>query len=273
MALAARDDDGQHIVVAFPGGGMLEAVTHRAAVHSGTTMKLVGSQALVEAVIKWLSPNPPGPLTDLVYDRKELLSPGILLWADIEPGTPSGFGPSAMPPNWIGATVATCYPPPKGSAGPRGPGTETGIPPFPPGSSVIRVAHPAYLVATAPVTAESSLLRPGRVVDLVVTSHVVTLGYPTIVSMTWTDVYRMVLQTAGTVTFPGIIVATGRVPTSPPPPASSWAQEVAKFMTYQPRGSKGAPAVFELQVSGISAATRICYFDAMFPGSPALRCQ
>src|SRR6266436_8164511 len=124
IALAARDDDGQHIVVAFPGGGMLEAVTHRAAVHSGTTMKLVGSQALVEAVIKWLSPNPPGPLTDLVYDRKELLSPGILLWADIEPGTPSGFGPSAMPPNWIGATVATCYPPPKGSAGPRGPGTE-----------------------------------------------------------------------------------------------------------------------------------------------------
>ena len=44
-------------------------------------------------------------------------------------------------------------------------------------------------------------------------------------------------------------------------------------MTYQPRGSKGAPVVFELQVSGISAATRICYFDAMFPGSPVLRCQ
>jgi hypothetical protein len=205
----------------------------------------------------------------LPLNKAILLSPDRLVWGKVEPGpTPSGFGQQSAPPNWVSATVATCYVAPAGSAGPAGPGTETGIPPFPPGSAVRRVPTPAYLVSVTPVTVQSSLLGAGRMVQLLATNYVVTLGSGSLLSMTWTDVYQMVAPTSGLVTFPGVIVATGRVPLSPPPVNSTWEAEVAKRLTGAP--GAGAPLDLELRVEGITVATRSMRFNAQFPGSPAV---
>ena len=67
-------------------------------------------------------------------------------------------------------------------------------------------------------------------VQLLTTNYVVSLG-GNILSMTWTDVYQIAAPSNGPITFPGVIVATGRVPVGPAPANTSWEAEVAK-----PRG-------------------------------------
>jgi hypothetical protein len=263
----AGDDEAHHVLLLFPGGGAIQATGRYGAPLSTRGLPLaVPLSSLAEAVMTWSSPAIP---VAIPLDRARLLNPYVFPWGTIEPGAaPTGFGPSSRPPNWMSATVATCYPPPAGSYGPNGPGTESGVPPFPPGSEVLRISHPAYLLSVTPVVVDSSLLRSGRTVQLVVTSFVVTIGYPTILSMTWTDVYQQVAPGDGPLTFPGVIVATGRVPTSPPPANSSWGAEVAKRLTGT--AGRGAALDLELRVGGLTVATRSMRFNALYPGSPVV---
>jgi len=168
-------------------------------------------------------------------------------------------------------TGSGSYPPGSKVGPPTGAGMESGWVPFPPGTDVRRGAFPSYIQSVTPVTVTSTVSMVGRVVQLRVTSHVVTIGIPTILSMTWTDVYQIVPQVAGPVTFPGVIVATGRVPTTPPAPTTSWAAEVQKRFT-SPTG-RGAPTRFELRLDGIWITDKTCEYLGRFPGSPELRCQ
>ncbi len=283
------EKDGRYVMILLPGGAALQASGWSGA--SGPPPRTMGSPptgGLVEAVLKWL---PPSVVTALPFDRSIVIKPWKMIWGSIQPGpSPTGFGPSSIPSNWIGATVATCFVPPAGSAMPIGTGTgtssyppgsyvgppigagmESGFVPFPPGSAVRRGAFPSYIQSVTPVTVTSSVSMVGRAVQLHVTSHVVTIGIPTILSMTWTDVYQIVPQANGPVMFPGVIVATGRVPTTPPAPTTSWPAEVQKRLT-SPTG-RGAPTVFELRLDGITITERTCEFLGRFPGSPELRCQ
>ncbi len=277
----------RHILMLFPGGAALQAHGWRGS--PPRTMGLPAAGSLVEAVLKWLPPSL--VTTALPFDRSFLLNPWFMIWGTVQPGSsPTGFGPSNVPPNWIGATVATCDVPPAGSAMPIGTGTgggsyppgskvgppigagmQSGYVPFPPGSAVLRGAFPSYIQSVTPVKVTSTVSMVGRVVQLHVTSHVVTIGVPTILSMTWTDVYQIVPQAAGPVMFPGVIVATGRVPTTPPAPTTSWPAEVQKRFT-SPTG-RGAPTVFELRLDGVWITDRTCEYLGRYPGSPELRCQ
>ena len=271
----------------FPGGAALLAIGWS----GGSPPRTMSDPtvSLAEAVFHWLPPSLVA--APLPFDKSFLLQPWVMIWGTIEPGlSPTGFGPSNVPPNWFNATVATCEVPPAGSAMPIGTGTgsgsyppgskvgpptgagmESGWVPFPPGTDVRRGAFPSYIQSVTPVTVTSTVSMVGRVVQLRVTSHVVTIGIPTILSMTWTDVYQIVPQVAGPVTFPGVIVATGRVPTTPPAPTTSWAAEVQKRFT-SPTG-RGAPTRFELRLDGIWITDKTCEYLGRFPGSPELRCQ
>jgi hypothetical protein len=281
------EKEEQHVMILLPGGGALHTIGWSRSPGTATRpLSFPTTAGIVEAVLKWL---PPSLVSALPFDRGILLNPLRMIWGSIQPGSsPTGFGPSSIPPNWISATVATCYVPPAGSAWPApsgtgsyppgshvgppsGAGMESGYVPFPPGSAVRRGAFPSYIQSVTPVTVTSSVSMMGRAVQLHVTSHVVTIGIPTILSMTWTDVYQIVPQADGPVTFPGVIVATGRVPTTPPAPTTSWPAEVQKRLT-SPTG-RGAPTVFELRLDGITVTTRTCEFLGRFPGSPEVRCQ
>ncbi|MFN2432504.1 MAG: hypothetical protein ABR599_06755 [Gemmatimonadota bacterium] len=270
LALNLAGSEGeQHVMMLFPKGSLVQATGRSASRGRTPAESFMTTADLLEAVLEW---QPPSLQEPLPFDKRILLSPWKQIWGTIQPGaSPTGLGPSSVPPHWVSATVATCYPPPAGSYGPGGPGTESGVPPFPPGSEVRRGAFPSYIQSVTPVTVSSSASMVGRVLRLHVTSHVVTLGIPTILSMTWTDVYQIVPQASGPVTFPAVIVATGRVPTTPPAPTMTWPAEVQKRLT-SPSG-RGAPTEFELRLDGIWITTRICEYLGRFPGSPELRCQ
>ncbi|MBA2566114.1 MAG: hypothetical protein H0V09_11955 [Gemmatimonadetes bacterium] len=268
----APEDDGGQILLSHPGGCALWAMKPgETPSRAERAHRALGATTLAEAVLKWQPVTAVGPLP---FDKSLLsqvwrVSPKAV--GTIEPGaSPSGFGPSNIPPYWISAAVSTQYVPPAGSYGGGGPGTASGVPMSPPGTEVRRGAFPGYLISVTPVMVASSLSIAGRLVRLLVTSHVIDIGFPTILSTTWTDVYQLVPQGGGPATFPEVIVATGHVPTTPPAPNTTWAAEVAKRLTAA--AGSGAPTLFELQVDGITIAERICRYNARFPQSPELLC-
>ena len=252
------EGEERHVLLMFPGGTAVSSVgliRGRADARAAASLPIpMVAEHVVTKAMRMFG--------ELPFERSMLTSPSTrALWGTIEPGlSPSPFFPPAgMPPHWIGATVATAY------GGPGQPGQPT-----PPGSPVRRGAFPGYLVSVTPVTADWPLSMVGRVVQLHVTSHVISLGLPTILFATWTDVYQVVPQTTGPVSFPEVIVATGRVPAVPAPPGTSWSIEVAKRFTSA--SGQGAPTGFELRVDGVTVGTRDCQFKGAFPGSPALSC-
>jgi hypothetical protein len=185
----------------------------------------------------------------------------------IEPGTsPTPFAPQTFPPNWVRSTVVTCYVPPAGSYGPGGPGTASGVPVFAPGSEVRRGPYPGYIVSTTPVRVFCPGSEAGQMVELRVTAHVASLGIPTILSMTWQDVYRIVPAVDGPVDFPGVIVATGRTPVTPPPPGVSYTAQVQAQLTSAT--GYGVPIVFDLYMNGNWLASRQMGYYASYPGGP-----
>ena len=189
------------------------------------------------------------------------------LFGTIEPGTsPTPFAPQTFPPNWVRSSVVTCHVPPKGSYGPGGPGTASGEPVFPPGTEVRRGPYPGYLVSTTAVRATCPGSEAGKVIELRVTAHVATIGIPTILSMTWQDIYRVIPAVDGPVDFPGVIVATGRVPPSPPPPGVSYVAQVQARLTSAT--GFGVPTVFDLYVEGNWVASRTMGYYASYPGGP-----
>jgi hypothetical protein len=250
------EKDERHVLVLLPGGAALWS-SGSIGTREADSPTTVSTSAIAEHILYKHG----SMFGVLPFDRSLLSSSSSKpLWGTIEPGdSPSSFGPGGVPPHWISATVATSY------GGPGQPGQ-----PSPTGSPVRRGPFPGYIVSVTPATVNWPLSMTGRVVQLHVTSHIVSVGLPTVLFMTWTDVYQMVPQTFGPVTFPGVIVATGHVPTRPPAPGTSWPAEVAKMFTSS--SGQGAPTEFELRVEGVTVATRSCQFQGRFPGTPALSC-
>ncbi len=162
--------------------------------------------------------------------------------------------------------MVTCYVPPAGSYGPGGPGTASGVPVFAPGTEVRRGPYPGYIVSTTPVRVTCPGSEAGKVVELRVTEHVATIGVPTILSMTWQDIYRIVPAVDGPVDFSGVIVATGRFPPTPPPPGVNYTAQVQARLT-SPTGF-GVPVVFDLYLDGAWIASREMGYYASYPGGP-----
>ena len=191
-----------------------------------------------------------------------------LNWGKVLPTTPAApFVPASFPPNWVSTKVVTCEVPPAGSYGPGGPGTASGISPFQPGEVVLRGPFKGYYVSTTDVIATFSggLLLAGKAVELLVTAHVVSIGYPTILSMTWQDTYRIVPGVNGPVTFAGVVLATGR--TSGEPPAGTTWPAIFQERLYSPSG-RGVPTIFELRVDGVTLAEQTFFYFASYSGGP-----
>jgi hypothetical protein len=177
------------------------------------------------------------------------------------------------PPNWVNATVVNCEQAPLGSAAPVGGGLVMLPCPFTPGESVQRGPFPVYVTSVTPVTVTSTLSMAGRVVQLLVTSVVHSVGNVAVLYSAWRDVYQVVPSTNGPVVFPNVIVATGRAGTNTH--FSTWGPDAeAAFTT---AAGTGAPVEFELRIDGITFAARSCKFNARFypqsPAPPTLFCQ
>jgi len=264
VPLAVAFDAGKgdrRVAVLLPGGRALVAGGALVSPGEAAGQRLFGTPGFAGAVLHYDLP------TSMVR-RSDLWAPLHKFgFGTIEPGTaPTPFAPMTFPPNWVSTTVVTCYVPPAGSYGPGGPGTASGVPPFPPGTAVRRGPYPGYLVSTTPVRVTCSGGVAGKVVELRVTAHVATVGAPTILSMTWEDVYRIVPAANGPVDFPGVIVATGRVPVGPPPPGTTWAAKVQAMLTSST--GYGVPIVFDLYVNGAWVQTRQMGYYASYPGGP-----
>jgi hypothetical protein len=95
---------------------------------------------------------------------------------------------------------------------------------------------------------------------------VVSLGYPTILSMTWQDTYRIVPGANGPVTFPSVVLATGRTPSEPPPVGTTWPAILQERLS-SPSG-RGVPTVFELRVDGVILAEQTFFYFASYSGGP-----
>jgi hypothetical protein len=198
--------------VLLPGGLATMAGAARTPAADAPGQRIFGSPGFAGAVLK-------KQITDIIAKPEYWRTFHKFGFGRIEPGTsPTPFAPQTFPPNWVRSVVVTCYVPPAGSWGPGGPGTASGVPVFEPGTEVRRGPYPGYIVSTTPVRVICPGSEAGKVVELRVTERVATLGYPTILSMTWQDIYRIVPAVDGPVDFPGVIVATGRVPPTPPPP-------------------------------------------------------
>ena len=190
-----------------------------------------------------------------------------LNWGKVLPTTPAvPFVPAGFPPNWVSTKVVTCEAPPASSYGPQ-PGTQSGNPPFQPGDVVLRGPFKSYYVSTTDVTATFSggLLLAGKTVELLVTAHVVWIGYPTIVSMTWQDTYRIVPGANGPVTFPGVVLVTGRS-SGELPAGTTWPAMFQQALS-SPSGL-GVPTVFELRVDGVTLAEQTFFYFASYSGGP-----
>lgn len=264
------DEDAHHLVLLVPGGFGLYATSGTRVRSHQPVHDALSPARLAGLLAKWRRAHRyASPVVDIWTDDIFKIK-----WGTIEPAaTCSHVAPQTFPPGWQDCTVVTCDVPPKGSYGPLGPGTATGVAPFPPGSKVIRGPFPGYLVATTSVVVTASGNIAGRVVELLVTSHVATIGSPTILSMTWQDVYRAVPSADGPVTFPAVIVATGRVPSSPPPPGTTWEGTVQQRLSSST--GLGVPTEFELRVDGSPFAFRTCGFYASYAGGPPpyLKCS
>jgi hypothetical protein len=261
LAVAFDFEKGdRRLAVLLPGGLALVAGGPHTGPADRRGQKIFGCPGFAGAVLM------KSPLE--VVLRREYLSPFHKFgFGTIEPGTsPTPFAPQTFPPNWVRTTVVTCHVPPKGSYGPGGPGTASGVPPFPPGSEVRRGPYPGYLVSTTPVRATYPGSVAGKPIELHVTAHVTTIGIPTILAMTWKDVYRIVPTVDGPVDFPAVIVATGRVPPGPPPAGVSYTAQVQAQLTSST--GFGVPILFDLYVHGIWLASRQMAYYASYPGGP-----
>jgi len=256
----AAQHDSLHIVLLLPGGGALQSTgSLRPAARLADTPTFVTPHDLAQAIITRF----PGPLPKHVHPFNAatvLAVPGIRPWGTIDPGNqPTPFGPGSAPPNWISATVTAC----KAAPGAHCPGVGTPVRRNPPAS------EPQLVSATA-VSVKSVLSWAGLIVELLVTAQVVNTG-GTMRYMTWTDLYRQVPAANGSLTFPGVIVATG-TPPPPPPPSVTWEQETAADFTSP--SSHGQLTEFELRVNGITQAFRSCEYLTDYPGgAPELRCN
>src|SRR5947208_5209078 len=259
VALDVERGDEHALVLLLPGGVALHSSGSYGQVRSGDPAgKVHNLTTFYEGIFK-------------IHKLKfgSFFNPNLwtLNWGKVLPTTPAvPFVPAGFPPNWVSTKVVTCEAPPASSYGPQ-PGTQSGNPPFQPGDVVLRGPFKSYYVSTTDVTATFSggLLLAGKTVELLVTAHVVWIGYPTIVSMTWQDTYRIVPGVNGPVTFAGVVLATGR--TSGEPPAGTTWPAIFQERLYSPSG-RGVPTIFELRVDGVTLAEQTFFYFASYSGGP-----
>lgn len=199
-----------------------------------------------------------------------------LNWGKILPKTPAlPFAPAGSPPNWVSTKVATCQVPSAGSqAVPQAgiqrpePGSASGIPLSQPGDVILRGPYKGYYVSSTDVTATFSagLTLAGKTVELLVTGQVVSLGYAMILSMTWQDTYRIVAGANGPVTFPGVVLVTGKTSADQPPAGTTWPAMFQQALSST--SGLGVPTFFELRLDGISLAQQTFYYFASYAGGP-----
>jgi hypothetical protein len=260
VALDVEREDEHALVLLLPGGVALHSSGSYGQVREahtpvGTVQDLT---TFYEGIFK---------LHKLKYGG--LFNPNIwtLNWGKVLPTTPAvPFVPAGFPPNWVSTKVATCEAPPTSSYGPQA-GTQSGNPPFRPGDVVLRGPFKDYYVSTTDVTTtfSSGLTLAGKTVELLVTAQVVWIGYPTIVSMTWQDTYRIVPSANGPVTFPGVVLVTGRT-SGDPPAGTTWPAALQEWL-YSSSGL-GVPTVFELRVDGVILAQQTFFYFASYSGGP-----
>jgi hypothetical protein len=254
------EEGDRRVVVLLPGGRAMLAGAARTPAAEAPRQTIFSSPGFAAELLK-------KPLTDIITKPDYWRAFHRFVFGKIEPGTsPTPFAPQTFPPNWVRSVVVTCHVPPAGSWGPGGPGTASGVPVFTPGSEVRRGPYPGYIVSTTPVRVLCPGSEAGKVVELRVTEHVASLGYPTILSMTWQDIYRIVPAVDGPVDFPGVIVATGRTPTTPAPPGVSYTAQVQAQLTSST--GFGVPVVFDAYLDGNWIASRQMAYYASYPGGP-----
>jgi hypothetical protein len=225
FAVAFDAEGDRRLAVLLPGGVAVMAGSARTPVSEAQRQKVFGSPGFAGAVLRL-------PIADVLAKPGYWYTFHKFGFGRIEPSTsPAPFAPQTFPPNWVRSVVVTCYVPPAGSYGAGGPGTASGVPVFEPGSEVRRGPYPGYIVSTTPVRVTCPGSEAGKVVELRATAHVATIGIPTILSMTWQDIYRVVPAVDGPVDFPGVIVATGRFPPTPPPPGVNYTAQVKARLT------------------------------------------
>jgi hypothetical protein len=100
------------------------------------------------------------------------------------------------------------------------------------------------------VTVTSSLSVAGRIVQLLVTSVVHSVGNIPVLYAAWKDVYQVVPPSNGPVVFPNVIVATGRAGSNTP--FLTWHRTLRR----RSRPLQELEVEFELRVDGFTFATR-----------------
>ena len=261
LAVAFEVEEGdRRVAVLLPGGVAMVAGAARTPAAEVSRQQLFGSPGFASAVLLKL---PVG----IVQKPGYLISFHKFGFGTIEPGaSPTPFAPQTFPPNWVRSVVVTCNVPPAGSWGPGGPGTASGVPVFTPGTDVRRGPYPGYIVSTTPVRVTCPGSEAGK--SRGAASHRACRDH-------WLsddpvdDVaghHRIIPAVDGPVDFPGVIVATGRVPPTTPPPGVSYAAQVQAQLT-SPTGF-GVPTVFDLYLDGNWIASRQMGYYASYPGGP-----
>jgi hypothetical protein len=261
LVLNVHTDGVQNIMALFPGGGALLAMGSQEPTPAGTPgPKSIEAPVVLEAILKWSPPQ--WPARRVPFNERLLLPPSLFGWGQINPDpSPARFAPMVTPPNWVSATVATCSAP--------------GGCPFTPGDPALRGPFAGYVTSVTSVTVSSvPVIRPGWIVQLLVTSMVSNVGNITMMVSTWTDVYQIISPAAGPVVFPGVILATGRAASNAQ--FSTWVPDAEESFTTSP--GTGVPVQFELRIGGITFATRTCLFNAQYyypetTAGPVLTCQ
>ena len=121
----------RRVAVLLPGGLALVAGGARTTAGEAARETLFSSAGFADAMLHHHL-----PLGDMIRHRPDYWHTLARFgFGTIEPSTsPTPIAPMTLPPHWVRTTVVTCYVPPAGSYGAGGPGTASGVPPFPPGS-------------------------------------------------------------------------------------------------------------------------------------------
>jgi hypothetical protein len=255
-------------VLLQPGGQALDAIGTTSEIRTRAPLSAL-AKAQISAGVQRTLLNRPGVASALGPLDRFRFSNYI-----ITPSNPaSPFGGCTKPTGWISAAVASSSVAPAGSANPlTGPGKETGVNPFPPGTPWNRGAFPGYFCSNVSVTISDIRLLQSGAYQLLVTSYIFTGGVSSTLSMFVTDAYQ---QQSGagntTITFPQVIVATGRMPTPRPGQEQATMLQADRYYSTLPTG---APVKFELKIDGITWAEKNCLFNGHgWPQVPTLKCQ
>jgi len=262
------DGDSHHIVLLQPGGKALDAAGSASEIRTRAPITALG-KLQIAAGVQTTVLNRPGVVAALGPLDRFRFSNYV-----ITPSNPASlFGGCTKPAGWVSAAIASSQVAPAGSTNPvTGPGRETGVNPFPPGTPWNRGAFPGYFCSNVSVTVSNNRPLQSGAYQLLATSYIFSGGVSNVLSMFVTDVYQQ--QTGAgntTITFPQVVAATGRMPTPRPGQDQATMLQVDRYYSTLPTG---APVKFELKIDGVTWAEKHCLFKGYgWPQAPTLKCQ